>query len=112
MLESEGENRMIKQIVKVLKEIQETGTINYNIGNSNIASISNTGLVTGQKEGKTTAIVTKADTGATSIANVTVLPEGVEIEPMALTCMSHTVVLKANGTLWACLLYTSDAADD
>ena len=85
----------------VLKEIQETGTINYNIGNSNIASISNTGLVTGQKEGKTTAIVTKADTGATSIANVTVLPEGVEIEPMALTCMSHTVVLKANGTVWA-----------
>ena len=72
----------------VLKEIQETGTINYNIGNSGIASISSTGLVTGQKEGKTTAIVTKADTGATSIANVTVLPAGVEIEPMALTC--HT----------------------
>ena len=85
----------------VLKEIQETGTINYNIGNSGIASISSTGLVTGQKEGKTTAIVTKADTGATSIANVTVLPAGVEIEPMALTCMSHTVVLKANGTVWA-----------
>ena len=100
----QGETHQItvtNKTFNVLKEIHETGTINYNIGNSNIASISNTGLVTGAKEGKTTAIVTKADTGATSIANVTVLPAGVEIEPMALTCMSHTVVLKANGTVWA-----------
>ena len=76
-----------------------------------IASISSTGLVTGQKEGKTTAIVTKADTGTTSIANVTVLPAGVEIEPMALTCMSHTVVLKANGTVWAYGLNSSPVLD-
>ena len=75
--------------------------MNYSIGNSQIATISNSGLVTGAKEGKTTAIVNKVGSDSTSIANVTVLPDGVDIEPMAKTCMSHTVVLKANGTVWS-----------
>ena len=85
----------------VLKEVQEKGEMNYSIGNSQIATISNSGLVTGAKEGKTTAIVNKVGSNSTSIANVTVLPDGVDIEPMAKTCMSHTVVLKANGTVWS-----------
>ena len=85
----------------VLKEVQEKGEMNYSIGNSQIATISNSGLVTGAKEGKTTAIVNKVGSDSTSIANVTVLPDGVDIEPMAKTCMSHTVVLKANGTVWS-----------
>ena len=85
----------------VLKEIQDTSEMNYSIGNSVVASISNTGLVKGVSTGKTTAVVNKVGTTTTSIANVTVLPEGVDIEPMALTCMSHTVVLKANGTVWS-----------
>ena len=85
----------------VLKEVQEKGEMNYSIGNSQIATISNSGLVTGAKEGKTTAIVNKVGSDSISIANVTVLPDGVDIEPMAKTCMSHTVVLKANGTVWS-----------
>ena len=85
----------------VLKEVQEKGEMNYSIGNSQIATISNSGLVTGAKEGKTTAIVNKVGSDSTSIANVTVLPDGIDIEPMAKTCMSHTVVLKANGTVWS-----------
>ena len=85
----------------VLQEVQDKGQMNYSTGNSNIASISNTGLVTGVKEGKTTAVISKVGTDSVSIANITVLPDGVDIEPMALTSMSHTVVLKANGTVWS-----------
>ena len=85
----------------VLQEVQDKGQMNYSTGNSSIASISNTGLVTGVKEGKTTAVISKVGTDSVSIANITVLPDGVDIEPMALTSMSHTVVLKANGTVWS-----------
>ena len=75
--------------------------MNYQIGNSDIATIDDTGLVTGAKEGKTTVVVNKVGTNSISIANITVLPDGIDIEPMALTNMSHTVVLKANGTVWS-----------
>ena len=75
--------------------------MNYVSGNTEIANVSENGLVTGEKEGKTTIVVNKVGTDYTSIAQVTVLPEDVEIEPMALTCGSHTVILKANGTVWS-----------
>ena len=85
----------------VLKEVEDRGEMNYQIGNSDIATIDDTGLVTGAKEGKTTVVVNKVGTNSISIANITVLPDGIDIEPMALTNMSHTVVLKANGTVWS-----------
>ena len=85
----------------VLKDVVDKGVMNYTSGSSNIASVSSTGLVTGIKEGKTTIVVNKDGTEYTSIAQVTVLPDDVDIEPMALTCGSHTTILKADGTVWS-----------
>lgn len=85
----------------VIKDVVDNSQMNYVSGNTEIANVSENGLVTGEKEGKTTIVVNKVGTDYTSIAQVTVLPENVEIEPMALTCGSHTVILKANGTVWS-----------
>ena len=49
----------------------------------------------------TRIVVNKQGTSYSRIAQVTVLPEGVDIEPMALTNGSHAVVLKADGSVWS-----------
>ena len=85
----------------VIKDVVDNSQMNYTTGNSNIANITQNGTITGIQTGKTTIEVNKEGTDYTSIAQVTVLPENVEIEPMALTNGSHTVILKANGTVWS-----------
>ena len=69
--------------------------------NTNIATVNDDGEVTGLTEGKTVIVVNKIGTEDYRIAQITVLPTGVNIEPMAVTNGSHTVVLKADGSVWA-----------
>ena len=99
-----GEKHMIEvsnKTFNVLKNVEDTTSSKYTSGNSKIASVDAKGEVTANKEGFTTIVVTKEETNYSSIAQVTVLPDGVEIEPMALTAGSHTVILKADGTVWS-----------
>ena len=85
----------------VLRDIEDTSVNKYESANSKIASVNNNGEVVANKEGKTTIVVTKEGTNYSRIAQVTVLANEVEIEPMALTVGSHTVILKADGTVWS-----------
>ena len=85
----------------VLKDVEDDSEKSFTSGNTEIATVSDDGLVTGIKPGYTSILVNKVGTNYSSIAQVTVLPKDVEIAPMALTCSSHTVVLKANGTVWS-----------
>ena len=99
-----GEKHVIEvsnKTFNVLEDVEDTALSKYTSGNSKIASVDAKGEVTATKEGFTTIVVTKEGTNYSSIAQVTVLPEGVEIEPMALTAGSHTVILKADGTVWS-----------
>ena len=85
----------------VIKNVVENSIMDFITENSNIASVTQSGEVKGLEEGKTLIVVNKQGTSYSRIAQVTVLPEGVNIEPMALTNGSHAVVLKADGSVWS-----------
>ena len=85
----------------VIEDVIDNSVMDYISENNTIASVDTLGLVSGVSEGTTTIVVNKQGTSYTSIAQVTVLPDGIDIEPMALTCGSHTVILKADGTVWS-----------
>ena len=84
----------------VLKVVEDDSLMTYKSGNEDIATISNTGLITGKVPGYVTMVVNKAGTNTSSIVQLTVLPKDINIEPQALTAGSHTTILKADGTVW------------
>ena len=85
----------------VFKDWTESKDVTYESGDESIATVSEDGKVTGIKEGYTSITVRKNNTEYVNIAQITVLPEGIEIEPMAVTNGSHTILLKSDGTVWA-----------
>ena len=85
----------------VLREIEDTSEMSYTSSNSAIASVSRSGVVTGIKEGYASVVVNKVGTNFSSIAQITVLPAEVDINPMVLSAGSHTVILKADGSVWS-----------
>lgn len=99
-----GENDQIlvkNKTFNVIEDVIENDEMNFVSENTNIVSVDENGKITGLKEGYTIVVVNKKGTTDYRIAQITVLPAGVEIEPMALTNGSHTVVLKADGSVWS-----------
>lgn len=85
----------------VLKDVEDNSEKEFISGSYNIADVSADGVITGIRPGYTTVTVNKVGTEYSSVAQVTVVPKDVEIAPMAKTNGSHTVVLKADGTVWS-----------
>ena len=54
-----------------------------------------------RKCGKTVIIAKEEGTDKITIIQVNILPEGVTIRPQVKTSGTHTITLKANGTVWS-----------
>ena len=84
----------------VLSDWKKLYDVTFESGNENIATISEDGNITGIKEGYTTITVRKKDTEYVNIMQLSIVPKGIEIEPMAISKGSHTAILKSDGTVW------------
>ncbi len=80
----------------------ENGTgLEYKSYNETIANITPEGILTGVSEGRTYIEVKQSGTDNTQLIIVEVLKEGQIAKPQVKTNGSHTIILKANGTVWS-----------
>lgn len=78
----------------------KTSELTYEILDSDIGTLEiSTGLLSGVNEGRTTVIVREVGTDKKAVIPVRVL-ENSKVEPMVETAGSHTIMLKADGTVW------------
>ena len=85
-------------------------TINYTNKDSTLIKTSKTTLnsdnkyeitITGKKVGTTSIVAKQASGSNIGVVQVEVIPEGKTIKPQVSSGYSHTISLKANGTVWA-----------
>ena len=98
---------VLNKTFNVIKDVVDNSQMSFKSQIDSVAQVDQTGLITAKQIGETTIVVNKVGTQFNSIARVTVIKEDTLVEPMALTCESHTIVLKADGTVWSYGLNTS-----
>ncbi|MCI8397651.1 MAG: hypothetical protein HFJ52_08670 [Clostridia bacterium] len=80
--------------------IDKTSQVEYSVQDTDLATIDiNTGKLTTTLAGRTTIIAREVGTNKKCIIPLRIL-ENSQIEPMAETSGNHTIMLKANGTVW------------
>ncbi len=105
VLNSIGETNQIEASMNlgfnILYDNLENETYTYKSLNTNIVTVSDTGLITAVKYGDARIEVTNIETGNTATVIVKVVREGDISNPKIKSGIDFNIALKANGTVWS-----------